>query len=237
MNKICKVCGQLKDFGNRGRATTCEDCLKAGFKYCVKCGSVKPLNEFSIKNSYPYYMCKDCERAQNRAYSKKLYAKSEVRRSACKEACKKSRIADKGARANSAARKYYASEHGKQVNNEASKRYYATPGGRAAVLNRCHKRRLLLAEADGVTADEWQVILKHFNNACAYCGATSALEQDHVVAVSTGGKHVMHNIVPACKSCNSSKGAKDMHEWYESKSFYNEVRLQKIKDWGGTHES
>ena len=36
---------------------------------------------------------------------------------------------------------------------------------------------------------------------------------DHVVPLSRGGKHEIENLLPACRSCNSSKGAKLLEEW------------------------
>ncbi len=56
---------------------------------------------------------------------------------------------------------------------------------------------------------EWRSVLDVFGHACAYCLRTDRkLTQDHVVPLSKGGAHADGNIVPACKSCNSSKGAK-----------------------------
>lgn len=44
------------------------------------------------------------------------------------------------------------------------------------------------------------------------------LHLDHVVAESLGGTSDPDNIVLACKSCNSSKRDKDVHEWSETRS-------------------
>lgn len=49
--------------------------------------------------------------------------------------------------------------------------------------------------------------------ACVYCGDRNRLTLDHVVAVSRGGTDNAENLVTACKSCNSSKGAKALDEW------------------------
>jgi 5-methylcytosine-specific restriction endonuclease McrA len=48
---------------------------------------------------------------------------------------------------------------------------------------------------------------------CAYCGVTENIEIDHIVPLSRGGNHVVENLTSACKSCNSSKGAKLLSEW------------------------
>ena len=49
---------------------------------------------------------------------------------------------------------------------------------------------------------------------CKYCGAVDLpLTLDHVVARSRGGPDEPENLVPACRPCNSSKGAKSLEEW------------------------
>lgn len=57
---------------------------------------------------------------------------------------------------------------------------------------------------------------------CAYCGSTAGLSVDHIIPVSRGGidpritklLESADNSVCACKKCNSSKGDKDVFEWY-----------------------
>lgn len=44
---------------------------------------------------------------------------------------------------------------------------------------------------------------------CAYCGSADRLEVDHILAWSKGGTHDETNLQCLCKSCNSSKQAKD----------------------------
>ncbi len=57
----------------------------------------------------------------------------------------------------------------------------------------------------------WEHMKVLFGNRCAYCGRRmKRLTQDHVTPVSKGGWHFSGNIVPACQSCNSSKGAKGL---------------------------
>jgi 5-methylcytosine-specific restriction endonuclease McrA len=47
---------------------------------------------------------------------------------------------------------------------------------------------------------------------CNYCGER-ATEADHYKPLSRGGLHCRENIVPACKSCNCSKNARDPEKW------------------------
>lgn len=48
---------------------------------------------------------------------------------------------------------------------------------------------------------------------CNYCGATENLALDHIFPRKLGGKDDAENLIYACKSCNSSKGKKDLMEW------------------------
>ena len=49
---------------------------------------------------------------------------------------------------------------------------------------------------------------------CAYCGKSEDLSNDHIVAKRECHFAEIHNIVKACKNCNSSKGDKDLIEWW-----------------------
>ena len=50
---------------------------------------------------------------------------------------------------------------------------------------------------------------------CNYCDSTDKLALDHILAQKLGGKDEGDNLIFACKSCNSSKGKKDLMEWME----------------------
>lgn len=63
---------------------------------------------------------------------------------------------------------------------------------------------------------EWSAILDYYNHKCAYClKSVEKLTMDHVIPLSRGGRHCPSNVVPACKSCNFSKGAKTPFEWIQ----------------------
>jgi hypothetical protein len=59
---------------------------------------------------------------------------------------------------------------------------------------------------------------------CVYCGSNSGLSTDHIVPISRAGVDPRigalldssDNCVCACKTCNSSKGDRDVFEWYGS---------------------
>lgn len=59
--------------------------------------------------------------------------------------------------------------------------------------------------------EDWELVMRAWGARCAYCGQdelqAGTLGRDHVIPLSEGGAHTLSNIVPACASCNSRKGA------------------------------
>lgn len=49
---------------------------------------------------------------------------------------------------------------------------------------------------------------------CVYCGAEDNLSLDHLIPRIKGGTDDVDNLVCSCRSCNSSKGKKDLMRWY-----------------------
>jgi hypothetical protein len=67
---------------------------------------------------------------------------------------------------------------------------------------------------------EWNKIRKAIidrdGTACSYCGAdTGNPTVDHIIALARGGTNDFSNLTVACKSCNSSKGAKSLEVWLQ----------------------
>jgi hypothetical protein len=52
---------------------------------------------------------------------------------------------------------------------------------------------------------------------CNYCGTKENLALDHIFPQRFGGKDNAENLIFACRSCNSSKGKKDLMEWMTCK--------------------
>lgn len=78
--------------------------------------------------------------------------------------------------------------------------------------------REIVAPDHRVSKQEWALALAEFDGTCAYCGATATAENrgivpDHLVAVTDFGELVPGNIVPACQSCNDSRGNKPWREF------------------------
>lgn len=83
---------------------------------------------------------------------------------------------------------------------------------------------------------EWPKIKRNFGNCCAYCGTKTTLIPEHIIAQSTlskttpGRVDLMENIVPACSSCNGSKGKLNFIDWFKKQPFYTKRRHEKIKN-------
>jgi len=61
---------------------------------------------------------------------------------------------------------------------------------------------------------------------CYYCGsatAPKALTMDHIVPISRGGKSTRGNVVPCCKTCNTTKKQLLPMEWEE---YLNKARTK-----------
>lgn len=89
--------------------------------------------------------------------------------------------------------------------SERNAREQASEAHRLKDLNRKHLRR---AAGPGISGAEWDAIKRAHGYKCVYCGRQVTLTMDHIIPVIKGGLHVAANIVPACRSCNSAKGAK-----------------------------
>lgn len=114
----------------------------------------------------------------------------------------------------------------RRANNSRNRKYHSDFIG-------SQKRRG--EEEPAFTHQEWKECLIFFGGECAYCGCTprknQRLTRDHLNPISNGGRTVQSNIVPACGSCNSSKGAEDFRVWFMKQPFFSQERLNKIFKW------
>jgi 5-methylcytosine-specific restriction endonuclease McrA len=87
---------------------------------------------------------------------------------------------------------------------------------RKARAARRRKRRIDSATHD-LTDVQW-VALQEAWAGCAYCGASAvSLQRDCVLPISRGGRYTLDNVVPACRSCNSSKCNDEVTAWLRRK--------------------
>jgi 5-methylcytosine-specific restriction endonuclease McrA len=86
--------------------------------------------------------------------------------------------------------------------------------------DKAKRRRAMRKGADAETFTD-AALFEHWDHAgyyaCYWCDApftdTDPLARDHVVPLVNGGAHALYNLVPAHRSCNSSKGAKDPYDF------------------------
>jgi 5-methylcytosine-specific restriction endonuclease McrA len=84
--------------------------------------------------------------------------------------------------------------------------------------------------------DEQLLALQAAWGGCAYCGRCDGmtLHRDCVLALSRGGRYTLDNIVPACRSCNTSKCNDEVTTWMrrrrlDERSFllrYTEIKTE-----------
>lgn len=102
----------------------------------------------------------------------------------------------------------------------------------------CAKSRTLKYGSEStLTEKEWLEIKSFFCCSCAYCGMPEKksleiygehLHQEHVVPLIDGGAYSYGNVVPACRSCNSSKRNHDFFVWYKNSNVFSRKRYMRI---------
>lgn len=92
----------------------------------------------------------------------------------------------------------------------------AVGGSRKVRAARRRKRRMARVAHD-LTDAQWTALLEAWGG-CAYCGATGrTLQRDCVLPISRGGRYTLVNVVPACRSCNTSKCDDEVTAWLRRK--------------------
>lgn len=66
----------------------------------------------------------------------------------------------------------------------------------------------------GASVIEMEAVMAAAEGLCTYCGHPSqALEFDHLTAITKGGTNSLDNLLPCCRTCNSSKGNRPAEDW------------------------
>jgi 5-methylcytosine-specific restriction endonuclease McrA len=84
------------------------------------------------------------------------------------------------------------------------------------VAQKVTRRRALKKSAKTFYVSEKE-LKKLYNSKCFFC-SNKADTIDHVIPLSRGGTHGIGNLLPACRSCNSSKSSRLIMEWKMSES-------------------
>lgn len=104
--------------------------------------------------------------------------------------------------------RYQTEKRARELHKATAQRYLATPAGREVAREHVRRRRAKMKEIEPILSiEQWRIVLAKYDNRCAYCGSRKRIEMDHVIPLSKGGTHDIHNVVPACRSCNNKKNA------------------------------
>ncbi len=156
--------------------------------------------------------------------AEKRKARYEENKKEILEKCKLYRMANKEAK--KARDRIYYDTHRDSLIEYQKKNAKDYPEKKNIINQRRRARKR--ATTSTLTDAEWEAAKEVFGNRCCYCGEEKPLTQDHFLALMELGEHSRLNIIPACRGCNCSKGAKDFFEWYPSFKHYSKTRERKI---------
>jgi hypothetical protein len=97
--------------------------------------------------------------------------------------------------------------------NAKQRRWNANNKDKLFIANKKLQAERRKAKSYQFTAKDWRRLVRRFGSCCAYCGVKAKMTVEHVVPIVRGGTHSIGNILPVCKSCNSSKNKKLLIEW------------------------
>lgn len=160
------------------------------YKQCTRCQTDKPATvEYFIKdNRNKSGIGSACRVCVNKKARETYYEKIEERHA------------------------YYKTDRAREIVRKSKSR---PEYKRLHRMSEQRRRALARQLPHDLTVEEYKDTLEYFNHSCAYCGLSGIpLQQDHVIPVIAGGGYVKDNIVPACSTCNQSKGGRDMEAWY-----------------------
>lgn len=208
--------------------------MSAPLTSCKMCGRKLPEGEFYKRPSGEVRKpCKDCSRAQMRAYARahprEAVARGRVWRSKDPEYVRqlsRRRKAANREHIRKQAREYYWKDA--DASRARARRYKRSPRSEEAKARRRatraeenarareryalnptqRKRSTGRSRARRLKRDQWvkpyTEILRH--DPCSYCGHPSE-QVDHVVSLAQGGSNDWDNLTAACGSCNRRKAA------------------------------
>lgn len=155
------------------------------------------VEQIRVKKQQYYQTHKEQKRTHDAKYNKahpekrRIIVQRSRRKNATKTRETKQRYRESHREEEHAYRKKYVSE-----NLEKFRGYNNT--------RRARKRGAALTD---LSHAQWIEIQESQDHRCYYCGkrCKGRLTQDHIIPLSKGGSHTLHNVIGACKSCNSRK--------------------------------
>jgi 5-methylcytosine-specific restriction endonuclease McrA len=237
--KVCKGC--LKEYpatkeyffteskNKDGLKGMCKDCIRKQKKQYAEANKEKLTEYYKMYNQQhkeeiakynKQYIAdnRECRNEYRREYSKRQHTK-ELRKVYLEKSKNKR---------SETMRKYFLNN---QNNIKKYMKQYNQENKQYSVMSSQKRRTRKLMLPDTLTLEDWETIREKFNNKCAYCGRELKLEQEHFVSLTNGGEYTINNIIPACKSCNSSKNDKNFFEWYPTYKYYSKKRERFILDY------
>lgn len=229
MSKTCSKCGKKFPVTSEyfKPSKTCRDGFGNKCRKCInqKNKQYREANKSALSEYQKKYRENNKERIRERY---KQYSHDNKKR--ILESCKKYRDNNKEL-ISERQKKYYKNnkEYVIKRNYEYDKKNLKNTRARHAIKERKRRARKRILEST-LTLSQWEDIKIYFNNRCAYCGEEKPLTKEHFIALLKGGEYTRNNILPVCKSCNSSKQDKSFFTWYPKQSFYSKEREKQILD-------
>lgn len=227
MPKVCTKCHQSKELSEfsrdrkapDGHSWYCKACLRAYSKtrYVADPGKMRATSQqYREKNREKvnasvrvYYQAHRQERlAYAKAYSTTNPEKIKTRKKAYKaKSIDKIRAYRQATRARDRIKQRERYRKNPEYYRQKMARIRAAHPDRYREYVERRRARKLAAPQNDLTSAQWREIKIAYRQRCVYCGRKmQRLEMDHIIPLSKGGSHTVSNIVPACRSCNASKG-------------------------------
>lgn len=187
-------------------------------KTCTRCQVEKSLSEFTKnKNSKDglSHSCKSCRAEYGRANRQRISEYERQYRLANKDRTES--VALEYRRRNNKQRRE-ATKQWRENNPDkhlAYKQKWNQEHPEKVSLHRTNRR--VRMKGTRVFYIRSKFFIRLYSSACVVCGEKENINADHVIPLYRGGTHSEGNLQPLCGYCNSSKGAKLMVEFRQSR--------------------
>ena len=161
-------------------------------KRCSKCLKTKPLADFWIQRGRASSWCRICHSEKGKSWNRKN-----------RERTRKNY--ERWASENKERLREYRKEYRKEYGKDAVRDWRRRHPEKVSQYN--NNRRAQKKRSKGVVAaSEWKALVDKYDHLCLCCKKDHVvLTMDHIIPLSKGGLHLIDNIQPLCKSCNSRK--------------------------------
>ncbi len=216
--KRCSKCDEEKSFSefsidraqSSGYRPSCKQCQRAyqranAEKISAQRKDYRENNRDRVSESKRTYNAKNRDR---------LLAKSRERHAANRDADNAKMRARRSANPELVrAEKAAEYERNKGHYKQRSREWHERNPGASAEYDRRRRARMRGTQVVPLSSQQIQQRFSVFDDRCVYCGTEGELTVDHIIPLSRGGRHILSNIKPACRSCNSKKRNRRPDEW------------------------